>query len=178
MAARDGRKLDQILNRIYDENPNSDRNEAGESIAWNRIHDKLYPLVDEMLGQKALTLTDLVWQAESVAVAGSCGDPTFALIEAHKAAVAEEKEALTQEHELEMAIPKDRRRGETRCFEVTEVSTDDPRWTAVYHRYNDATVTADEIAMRMLDDAPVTLSGVTALLRCCAVRRGGVFVPR
>jgi hypothetical protein len=48
--------------------------------------------------------------------------------------------------------------------EVTEVSTDDPRWTAACHRFNDAFQKSDEIACAMLD-APITsLEGLAALM--------------
>jgi hypothetical protein len=90
-------------------------------------------------------------------------DPIFALIDAHKAAVDAEREATDHLNAMEKSIPVDRQRGEI-FGEVIEVSTDDPRWTAACHLYNDACDKTYELAIDMINQPPVSVEGVAALL--------------
>lgn len=58
------------LDRIVKENPSSDPvDEDGDSVAWNEIHDELFPLCDAILERRPQSLADLAWQAEAFIVA-------------------------------------------------------------------------------------------------------------
>jgi hypothetical protein len=65
---------------------------------------------------------------------------------------------------MEETIPSDRRRGDVFAFEVTEMITDDPRWTAACHRYNQATKRCDELAAAMLDAPVANVASLVALM--------------
>jgi hypothetical protein len=86
------------------------------------------------------------------------------LIADHKAAIIEIDEAIDQNSDLEEELPKARRRGNLMAGVVTEVRTDDPRWTAACHRLRDAFNISDEIAIAMLH-APISgLEDLDALM--------------
>jgi hypothetical protein len=65
---------------------------------------------------------------------------------------------------MEESIPEDQRQGDMYGGEVTEVATDDPRWTAACHQFNDAFRKSDEIALAMLDTPIMSVEGLVALL--------------
>jgi hypothetical protein len=48
---------------------------------------------------------------------------------------------------MEQTIPEDRRRGDIYGGEVTEVATDEPRWTEACDRYSNAFRKSDAIAL-------------------------------
>jgi hypothetical protein len=101
------------------------------------------------------------------ALTGTAANPEviFGLIEDHRAAVASEDMAWTYYSELEVAIPEEQRRGDTMFrLEVTEVATDDPRWTAACYACGDASLNTDQIALDMLDAPISSAEGLTALL--------------
>lgn len=78
-------------------------------------------------------------------------DPTFALIEAHKA--AEREHAAAADH-LEKIEQKFGRVGK--------------RWTAARARYSNASDQADVLALRLVNEPPVSVEGVAALLSYAA----------
>jgi hypothetical protein len=88
----------------------------------------------------------------------------YGLIEDHKAAFAAEDAAIRRYSELEEAIPEERRRGDTSAWEVIEVATDDPQWTAACHAYNDATLKVDQIAIEMLEAPISSYEGLAAVM--------------
>jgi hypothetical protein len=94
----------------------------------------------------------------------SDNDPMPALIGRHKAAHAEFIEAMDHLGDLEETIPDELKKGETFCFEVTIVETDDPRWTAANLRYNDTIIKANSIAVEMLSVMPTSLAGLQAIM--------------
>src|SRR5271169_1694732 len=94
----------------------------------------------------------------------SSDEPIFHLIEDHKAAIAAEGAAAHHYSDLEETVPEERRRGDTCAWEVTEVTTDDPRWTAACHALNDAATKADEIAVEMLNVPISSFEGLAAVM--------------
>jgi hypothetical protein len=44
----------------------ADTNEAGQSIAWNEIHDRMFSLIDEILPRKAKTIAGIAVQAQAM----------------------------------------------------------------------------------------------------------------
>lgn len=117
-------------------------------------------------GSAVLTMATASPASANAAPAGPLGgpDPIFTLIADHKVAQAELQAACGLLGDLEETIPEDRQKGETRCFEVQIVETDDPRWTAANIRYNASVIKADEIALEMINVAPTSLAGVQAMM--------------
>src|SRR5262249_20821303 len=53
------------IDKLY---PGNQCNERGELIAWNEIHDDLYPLCRQILREPARTIADLGLQAQAYAL--------------------------------------------------------------------------------------------------------------
>jgi hypothetical protein len=105
----------------------------------------------------------------TLAVAAPAGtaakpDPILTLIADHKAAIAATDDAMHHYGLMEESISEDQRQGDMSGGEVTEVATDDPRWTAACHRFNEAFRKSDEIALAMLDAPISSLEGLAALM--------------
>ncbi|WP_371423275.1 hypothetical protein [Tardiphaga sp.] len=92
------------------------------------------------------------------------GRTILQLINDHKAAIAATDVALHRYSDMEETIPADRRQGDLHCRVVTEVATDDPRWTAACHSFNNCFNHADEIALAMLNAPICSLSELAALM--------------
>jgi hypothetical protein len=117
-------------------------------------------------GGTVLALATVPPRPALAAQEGAAGktEAIFGLIEDHKAAIAAEHTAMTYYGDLEETIPEHLRRGDMFCFEVTEVASDDPRWTAACHRYNDASINADQIAIEMLEVPILSHEGLAAVM--------------
>jgi hypothetical protein len=97
-------------------------------------------------------------------IASEQPEAVLQLIANHKVADAATDEAMRHYGDMEEAIPEEHRRGYLCGFKVTEVSTDDPRWTAACHRFNDTFSKSDEIALAMLDTPITSVEGLAALM--------------
>lgn len=86
------------------------------------------------------------------------------LIADHKAATASTDDVVHQYSRLKQTIPKSRRKGASWCWTITEVATDDPRWTDILHRQDEAFRKSDEIAIDLLDAKIASLGELTALM--------------
>jgi hypothetical protein len=97
---------------------------------------------------------------------GANGQPEtiLQLITDHKAADAATDKAMRHYGDMEEAIPEEQRAGYLCGREVTEVSTDDPRWTAACYRFNDTFSKTDDIALAMLDTPIASVEGLAALM--------------
>jgi len=80
------------------------------------------------------------------------------------AAISAADVAMRHYGDMEETIPEDRRRGDMFGWEVTEVATDDPLWTAACHSFNEALLKSDEIACAMLDIEITSVEGLAALM--------------
>jgi hypothetical protein len=104
--------------------------------------------------------------AAPAALAGSLvADPIFAAIEVHRAATAAAYAAMRAHGVLEAEIPRDKRQSVITVWEETIVETDDPRWIDSQRAVMTAWSAQDDAAVELLNVAPTTLAGVTALLR-------------
>jgi hypothetical protein len=100
----------------------------------------------------------------SPAGAADAPDTILRLIADHRAATAATEAAMNHYEEMEESIPDARRQGDLYGAKVTEVATDDPRWTAACHAYNSAFRNEDAIALAMLDEPIASLEGLAALM--------------
>jgi hypothetical protein len=118
-------------------------------------------------GGTVLALATIPPAPAAVALTGAAAKPEaiFGLIEDHRTAIVSEDVAWRYYSRLEEAIPAEQRRGSTIFrWEVTEVATDDPRWTAACHACGDAALKADQIAIDMLDAPISSAEGLGALM--------------
>ena len=97
------------------------------------------------------------------------GDPIFAAIERHKAAMVVYIATYRDGSDLEESLPRDRKRsrifGSMPSDDDVIVATDDPRWIASERAYFVASEAADELAMALLEIRPTSVAGAAALLR-------------
>jgi hypothetical protein len=102
--------------------------------------------------------------ARRPAPAADAPDTILRLIADHRAATEATTAAMHRYGEMEELIPDALRQGDFYGGEVTEVATDDPRWTAACHAYNSAFRNEDVIALAMLDAPIANLEGLAALM--------------
>lgn len=92
-------------------------------------------------------------------------DPIFALIERHKVAFSAFSEALSAQSDTEETIERSRRNSTIHCEEVEVVAGDDPRWIDALHGSAAATAAMNNAATVLVDVAPSSIAGASALLR-------------
>ncbi len=92
-------------------------------------------------------------------------DPIFAAIEAHRKAVVEYNDCITEHSRLEQELPEDRRQSSVTAHGEDIVETDDPRWIAAEFAVSEKHDAADDAAYRLLEVSPTTLGGASALLK-------------
>jgi hypothetical protein len=56
----------QAIRGPFADYEDADTNERGESIAWNRIHGVMFPLIDDILSRQATTIAGLAVQARAI----------------------------------------------------------------------------------------------------------------
>jgi hypothetical protein len=97
-------------------------------------------------------------------------DPIFTAIEAHRDAAAAHSECVRKHYALEKTLPRDKRQSPHAGDEIVE--TDDPRWIETMHAVNQACDAMFDLARRLLDVAPSSLAGATALLNHVSLGSG------
>lgn len=104
--------------------------------------------------------------ALAIPPAAGNSDPIFALIEAHKAAESEHRTAVHYCYDLE-----------DRGFKSKSDRESDRHLKAANTRIDKASEAADEIALRLIGEPPVSVAGVAALLSYAAelVAEGGLW---
>jgi hypothetical protein len=102
-------------------------------------------------------------------------DPVLAAIVAHQAVMRAFSDAVTEENELEEALPTDLRRSRINALSENIVETDDPRWIAAVRSRSAASDKIDEGAIALLEVRPTTMAGMVTLFRYVAGADERVF---
>lgn len=101
----------------------------------------------------------------TVPAAALAGDPIYAAIEVHKAAVATVRRALDRHTALERELPAAKRRSSVTANGEEIVATDDPRWIASEREVFSVFDAETDAACTLVDIIPATMAGVIALLQ-------------
>jgi hypothetical protein len=101
----------------------------------------------------------------TVQSSGAEADPIFALIAAHRRAIAASNDAVATEINLDACLAAERRRSRITAQGETIVESDDPRWLAAGRARMEAWNSVDDSAIALLNIEPTTLAGIEALLR-------------
>jgi hypothetical protein len=97
-------------------------------------------------------------------------DPILIVIDKHRQAVADWREASAHAAGLEDTLPPEKRRSYIFAGEgVTVISGDDPAWITAIRRLYEAGRIADDIALALTRVRPASVAGVAALLLWRAV---------